>query len=74
MMSAFFILLPISNFVQERCPITGKARLLSFQNVCFTAVCIIVFVFVAWFSSGFQDVTSRLVDREGPPGEGHSAF
>jgi len=26
-----------------------------------------------WGISGLQDVTSRLVDREGPPGEGHSA-
>ena len=30
-------------------------------------------MFVVGGISGLQDVTSRLVDREGPPGEGHSA-
>jgi len=71
MMSAFFILLPVCNFIQERYPIIWKARLLSFQSAFFTTVCIVVFVFVVWGS--LRDVTSRSVDMEGPPGEGHSA-
>ena len=32
-----------------------------------------MFVFFVWGSSGLRDVTSRSVDREGPPGERHSA-
>jgi hypothetical protein len=50
-----------------------KSKASHFQNACFTAVCVVVFVFVVGGSSGLQDVTSGRVDREGTPGEGHSA-
>ena len=36
--SAFFILLPIGNFAQERYPIIWKIRVLNFQNVFYSCV------------------------------------
>jgi hypothetical protein len=45
-MCACLIHFPIGNFVQERYPIIRKARLLNFRSARFTAVCIVVFVFV----------------------------